>query len=280
MHPSSFTQLIAAAVSLPYTRNTMAKPKVVILRTAGTNCDEETAYAWQLAGAETQRLHVSALIAAPQRLREFDILTLPGGFSYGDDISAGKILANQLIHHLSNALQEFVSRGRLVLGICNGFQVLVKAGLLPGWPAANGQRQVVTLTQNDSARFEDRWIHMRSDARPNAFIPPGTIVALPIAHGEGKLVSVDAAVRERLRQEGHIALTYCDAQGRPGPYPVNPNGSEDDAAALTDATGRIFGLMPHPERYVQPTQHPEWTGQSTDRADGRIFFETALRSLK
>ena len=258
----------------------MAKPKVIILRTAGTNCDEETAYAWQLVGAETQRLHVSALIAAPQRLQEFDILTLPGGFSYGDDISAGKILANQLIYHLSNSLQEFVSRGGLVLGICNGFQVLVKAGLLPGWPAVNGRRQVVTLTQNDSARFEDRWIQMRSGTRPNAFIPPDTIVALPIAHGEGKLVSADSAVRERLRQGGHIALTYCDSQGRPGPYPINPNGSEDDAAALTDATGRIFGLMPHPERYVRPTQHPEWTRQPADHADGRLFFETALRSLR
>lgn len=258
----------------------MSTAKVIILRTAGTNCDEETAFAWELAGAQTQRIHVGELIAHPERLKEFDILTLPGGFSYGDDISAGKILANQLVHHFGEAVREFVGRGGLVLGICNGFQVLVKAGLLPGWAGENGRRQVVTLTQNDSARFEARWIRMRSSGRPNAFVPPGVIVSLPIAHGEGKLVSADAAVRERLNRDGHIALTYCDAEGRPGAYPINPNGSEDDAAALTDSTGRIFGLMPHPERYVQPTQHPEWTGRHGDKGDGRIFFESALKSLK
>jgi len=264
----------------------MSEPKVIILRTAGTNCDEETAHAWQLAGARPERVHVRELTQRPRRLQEFAILTIPGGFSYGDDISAGKILANQLIHHVAEAIREFVSGGRLVLGICNGFQVLVKAGLLPGGTAKTNAPadaiggQQVTLTQNDSARFEDRWVHLRSVERANAFLPADVILAMPIAHAEGKLVARDDAVRRRLVERGHVALSYCDADGRPGPYPINPNGSEADIAGLTDETGRILGLMPHPERHVYPTQHPQWTRRQTDQADGRILFETAVKNAK
>lgn len=278
----------------------MNQPKVLVLRTAGTNCDQETVYAWELAGAAPERLHVRELIDTPSTLNRFAILTIPGGFSYGDDISAGKILAMQLIHHLADSLRRFVDSGRLVLGICNGFQVLVKAGLLPGFandgPPSAGDRsgepakgrtspsrplsQTVTLTDNDSARFEARWIYLRSAARPNAFLPDERILALPVAHGEGKLVAANDEVRHRLRTGGHIALTYCDAEGRPGPYPINPNGSEDEIAGLVDATGRILGLMPHPERHVDPRQHPEWTRRNTDEADGRIIFQTAVKNAK
>jgi phosphoribosylformylglycinamidine synthase len=267
------------------------KPKVMILRTAGTNCDEETAHAWQLAGAEPERVHVRALIERPQSLEQSAILTIPGGFSYGDDISAGKILASQLMHHLADPLREFVADGKPILGICNGFQVLVKAGLLPG--GSPGQPQV-TLTLNDSARFEARWVHLRTwhdlpvrdftgkmpVPRDSPFLAGDRIITLPIAHGEGKLVAADDAARERLRTDGHIALTYCDAAGNPGPYPINPNGSDADIAGLCDTTGRILGLMPHPERYVHPTQHPAWTRQSGDRADGRILFESAVAWIK
>jgi phosphoribosylformylglycinamidine synthase len=273
----------------------MSKPKVLILRTAGTNCDAEAVHAWELAGAEPQRLHVNELIEQPQRLREFAILTIPGGFSYGDDIAAGKILARRMIDHLSDPIRDFVAADRLILGICNGFQVLVKAGLLPGFEESESSdgdadqsagaplgKQVVTLTNNDSARFEDRWIHMISSERGCAFVPPHIQVSLPIAHGEGKLVTMDNAIRARLRKGGHIALTYCDSNGEPGSYPINPNGSEDDIAGLCDRTGRVFGLMPHPERFVYATQHPEWTrrkGHPDDRTDGRIFFETAVKAV-
>jgi len=262
------------------------RPKVIILRTAGTNCDEETAHAWHLAGARPERVHVRELTERPEKLHEFAILTIPGGFSYGDDISAGKILANQLIHHLAEAIREFVSGGKLVLGICNGFQVLVKAGLLPGptaeleAPAEPVNDQQVTLTQNDSARFEDRWVHLRSGDQANAFLPADAILAMPIAHAEGKLVARNDAVRRRLIERKHVALTYCDAGGKPGPYPINPNGSEADMAGLTDATGRILGLMPHPERHVYPTQHPQWTRRQVDKADGRTLFETAVKNTK
>lgn len=261
----------------------MTDPKVLILRTAGTNCDEETAYAWEQAGARTQRVHVRELTDRPAMLGEFAILTLPGGFSYGDDISAGKILASQLTSHLADAVRSFVATGRLVLGICNGFQVLVKAGLLPGPAAQAGgdplADQSVTLTHNDSARFEARWVHLRS-SRESAFLPADTVLAMPIAHGEGKLVCRDDTVRRRLADDGHIALTYCDADGRPGPYPINPNGSEADIAGLTDATGRILGLMPHPERHVQPTQHPAWTSGPPACSDGRVLFECAVRTAR
>jgi len=256
----------------------MNRPKVIILRTAGTNCDEETAHAWELAGAEPERVHVRELIDQPARLSRYSILTIPGGFSYGDDISAGKILANQLVQYLAEAMAEFVSAGKLVLGICNGFQVLVKAGLLPGGDGKPIGPQVVTLTQNDSARFEDRWVHLRSGPRPNAFLPAGAVLTMPIAHGEGKLVAAGDQVLTRLGEKGHVALTYCDAAGRPGPYPVNPNGSEADIAGLTDATGRILGLMPHPERHLHPTQHPQWTRRPGARPDGRILFESAVRT--
>ena len=264
----------------------MSNPKVLVLRTAGTNCDEETAYAWQLAGAEPSRVHIRKLIERPDQLREYAILTIPGGFSYGDDISAGKILANQMVHHLSDAIREFVSAGRLVLGICNGFQVLVKAGLLPGSSAHGDQgtntfdRQSVTLTQNDSARFEARWICLRSAARASAFVPANITLTMPIAHGEGKLVAADDAVLKQMADGGHIALTYCDAAGRPGPYPINPNGSQADIAGLTDVTGRILGLMPQPERHVHETQHPEWTQPEAGRpslANGRIIFNSAVQ---
>jgi phosphoribosylformylglycinamidine synthase len=264
----------------------MSRPKVIILRTAGTNCDEETAHAWQLAGARPERVHVRELAERPDRLQEFAILTIPGGFSYGDDISAGKILANQLVHHLAGVIREFVSGGKLVLGICNGFQVLVKASLLPGGMAGSEAPadpigvQQVTLTQNDSARFEDRWVHLRSACRANAFLPADTILAMPIAHAEGKLVMRDDAVRRRLAEREHVALTYCDTDGHAGPYPINPNGSEADIAGLTDATGRILGLMPHPERHAYRTQHPQWTRRPTDQADGRILFETAVKNAK
>ena len=258
----------------------MSKPKVMILRTAGTNCDEETAHAWELVGADPQRVHVSELIGHPARLKEFAILTIPGGFSYGDDIAAGKILARQMLDHLADALREFVEAGRLVLGICNGFQVLVKAGLLPGGEDAPIGPQLVTLTNNDSARFEDRWVYLRSGDRATAFVPANIRVTLPIAHGEGKLVCRDDAVRERLRSSGHIALQYCDENGRPGPYPVNPNGSEEDIAGLVDRTGRVFGLMPHPERFVYREQHPEWTRRGDLPPDGRIFFETAMQNVR
>lgn len=262
------------------------RKRVIILRAAGINCDEETAYAWELAGAKAERVHIQRVIDSPAILDRYDAMTIPGGFSYGDDIAAGKIFANQLIHHLRDALHRFVEAGRPILGICNGFQILVRAGLLP---AIDGeQRQSVTLTNNDSGRFETRWIHLKTCTDRCVFLPPGTRLALPIAHGEGKLVPADAATLAALRNGGYVALRYCDEAGKPGPFPINPNGSVDDIAGLTDKTGRILGLMPHPERHVHPTQHPAWSAaraggvcdpDSSRIPGGRIIFESAVRYL-
>lgn len=252
--------------------------RVLILRTAGINCDEETAYAWELVGARAERVHVRRLIESPSLLDGYDALTIPGGFSYGDDLAAGRILANELNLHLAEPLRRFIERGRPVLGICNGFQVLVRAGLLPDLDG--DRRQTVTLTCNDSGRFEDRWIRVKACTDRCVFVPPGMQLALPIAHGEGKLVPADEATLGRLRSGGHVALRYCDRHGNPGPFPVNPNGSIDDIAGLTDRTGLILGLMPHPERHVEPSQHPAWTSGDPDATGaGRVIFESAMKYL-
>ncbi len=258
----------------------------MVLRAAGTNCDEETAFAWSLVGATPQRVHVNRVIERPEMLRDVQVLTIPGGFSYGDDVAAGRILANQLVHHLADELHRFVEAGKLVLGICNGFQVLVKAGLLPGpmngteHPADSTHRPV-TVFYNDSARYEDRWVHIRVDTDRCAFLKPGAILSIPVAHGEGKVVAADDATLNALRSGGYVAVRYVDQNGRPGGFPINPNGSQDDIAGLTDRTGRVFGLMPHPERHVHRTHHPSWSQRPADaEPDGQMVFRCAVEYLR
>ena len=254
----------------------MATPRAVVLRSAGTNCDLETQHALTLAGFEATRLHVFRLIEDPSVLQDAQMLVIPGGFSYGDDVAAGKILANQMLHRLAGPLNEFVQSDKLVLGICNGFQVMIKSGLLPEGQVIAGQaHQSATLGWNDSGRFEDRWIHLRCDSDRCVFIPPGQVLSLPIAHGEGKFIPADPQTLQRLREGGQIALRYVDSKGNAGPYPVNPNGSIDDVAGLCDPTGRLLGLMPHPERFVDILQHPQWTRGRVQKADGLILFERA-----
>jgi phosphoribosylformylglycinamidine synthase len=258
----------------------MATPKALVLRSAGTNCDRETQYALELAGFEAHRVHVFRLMENPAALKEYQFLVIPGGFSYGDDIASGKILANQMLHRLAEPLNEFVSAGKPMLGICNGFQIMVKSGLLPwGGVRPEEAHRDATLAWNDSGRFEDRWVHLRAEAGPCIFLPAGEIIALPIAHGEGKFVPRDEGILDRLRQGGQVALRYVDPQGRSGGYPVNPNGSVDDIAGVCDPTGRLLGLMPHPERFVDVTQHPRWTRGGIQRGDGILFFQRAMEYL-
>jgi phosphoribosylformylglycinamidine synthase len=259
----------------------MTTVRAVVLRAAGINCDLETQHALELAGASVQRIHMNRLKENPAVLNEFQILVLPGGFSYGDDVAAGKILANQILHHLRDAMRTFLEKGKLILGICNGFQVLIKTGLLPGFD--DGGLPSFTLTDNDSGRFEDRWVYLQPGTDRCVFLDPGRRIYLPIAHGEGKLVTRDQAALEKARQEGFVAFRYVDAEGKAGPFPVNPNGSVDDIAALTDSTGRILGLMPHPERFVRWTQHPHWTRLKINEqapADGMMIFTNAVRYIR
>jgi len=259
----------------------MATPKALVVRVAGTNCDVETQYALEQAGFDAERVHVFRLMEDPDRLKDYQFLLVPGGFSYGDDVGAGKILANQMLHRLAGPLNEFLADEKLVLGICNGFQVMLKSGLLP-WAGVSADKahRDATLAWNDSGRFEDRWVHLRCDSDKCVFLPKGEVISLPIAHGEGKFIPRDESVLSALRDGDQVAVRYVDADGDPGGYPVNPNGSIDDIAGICDPSGRLLGLMPHPERFVDVTHHPQWTRRKIDRADGKVFFQRAFEYLK
>lgn len=246
---------------------------VLLLRTAGTNCDEETQYAFEKAGARVERVHVNRLREEPGRLESAQILTIPGGFSYGDDLGAGKVLANELKHFLAEPLRAFLERGGLLLGICNGFQVLVKAGLLPGGDAR------ATLAGNTSARFESRWVNLEAVSEKTPFLKKGDRLLLPCAHGEGRFLPDRPETLAALERAGQVVLKYVDEEGRAGPYPVNPNGSAGDVAGLCDPSGRVFALMPHPERHVEFHHHPRWTREGKkvgDEGDGMRVFRNAV----
>lgn len=259
----------------------MKMPKVLVLRTAGTNCDKETAFAFECAKAKVDLVHINSLLIKKNPLDQYHILALPGGFSYGDDIAAGKILANELKNKLQKDLKEFIKRGKPIIGICNGFQILVKAGFLPG---NDNFKQEATLMINDSARFEDRWVHLKHEASNKQHaakciwtkdLPP--VIYLPVAHGEGKFVVKDESVLLKLKKNGQIVLKYSDANGKQASYPYNPNGSVEDIAGICDEAGLVFGLMPHPERHVQFTQHPHWTREKSGKvSDGLIIFKNAV----
>ena len=250
----------------------MPTPRVLILRAPGTNCDQETAFAFQQCGAEAELLHVNRVLESPAQLDNFQILCLPGGFSYGDDIAAGRILGNQFRHHLAESIGAFKEAGKLVLGICNGFQILLKAGMLldetPAGPDA-------TLTWNDSGKFEDRWVELHIAGQKCVFLKGLTSLYLPVAHAEGKIVFRDAATQQRLEQDQQLAVRYTGPNGVA--YPWNPNGSVANVAGMCDETGRVFGLMPHPERNVDVTHHPRWTrGEASAVPDGLAIFNNAV----
>ena len=258
----------------------MVEVKAIVLRAAGINCDMETEYALELAGAKAQRMHINRIIEDKTLLDEFQIIVFPGGFSYGDDVAAGKILANQIIHHLSEPIQKFIDDGKLVLGICNGFQVLVKTDILPGDNSTKHQEET-TITYNDSGKFEDRWVYLAPQTDKCIFIEPGRQIYLPVAHAEGKVVTRNTASLDKLKSEGLVAFKYVDKNGQEGDYPINPNGSTDSIAGLTDTTGRILGLMPHPERFVRPTQHPHWSRlKEKPASDGMTIFNNAVKYIQ
>lgn len=287
--PSTVTFLeTAKTVNDPSTR-------VLVLRAAGTNCDEETAFAFRCAGATVESLHVGTLLRGERQLDEFSILVIPGGFSYGDDLGAGTVLANQIACHLRESIARFVSAGRLVLGICNGFQVLVRLGLVPGW---DDDAKSVSLVANASGRFEDRWIDLRIDSEvcpflvgPDAPAQSGSpqLIRLPVAHAEGRFVVRDPDVLSRLREQGQVALTYVSPGAREGfadTYPANPNGSVQGIAGITNRQGNVLGLMPHPERFLRLLHDPSWTRRvragglpegERSAGDGFRFFERAVR---
>jgi len=274
--------------------------KVIVIRTAGTNCNEETAFAFSRSGAQVEQVHINALISGAKKLSDYHILALPGGFSYGDDIASGRILANELRLKLTKDIKQFIQAGKLIIGICNGFQILTKAGILPGlgWSSSSSSRtladarltltdvrnfgQEATLFNNDSAKFEARWVHLKMESRCLWTKGMSPQIYLPVAHGEGKFIPRDKKVMDALIGNNQIVMRYCAPDGGKPSYPENPNGSMDDIAGICDTTGRVLGLMPHPERHFLFEQHPSWTRLAKKSAfgDGAKIFENGVNYVK
>jgi phosphoribosylformylglycinamidine synthase len=257
-----------------------AEPRILVVRTAGTNCDAETAFAFQQAGAESVVLHANEVVAHPDRIRDVHGLVIPGGFSHGDDLGAGTIFGSRIRTRLADSIRRLVDRGGVVLGICNGFQVLVKTGLVPGFDGS--MERTVTLASNTSNRYEDRWVTLEVTTERSVFVRRGERYHVPVAHAEGRLVPLSEEVRRRLHADGQVALRYVGPDGgHPAPYPWNPNGAVDDIAGITDPTGRILGLMPHPERHQFPWQSPTFHRSGPSRVpDGLRLFRHAVDHLR
>jgi phosphoribosylformylglycinamidine synthase subunit PurQ / glutaminase len=244
-------------------------------------------------------LHINRLLEQPSLYTQYQILCIPGGFSFGDDIASGRILANLIRHHLADALHEFKAAGKLILGICNGFQVLVKTDILLAQDRRRGPP--ATLTWNCSGKFEDRWVRLKTEGTKCVFLDGIDTMYLPVAHGEGRFAARSSDVLDDLDQAGQLVLRYASDMTETSPkettsehllrepqtdagsvaYPENPNGAERDVAGVCDSSGRVFGLMPHPERHVDPTQHPRWTrGEAKTPGDGLRVFENAVRCFR
>lgn len=267
----------------------MEKPKALVLTGYGINCDFETQFALASNGAIAKRVHINDLISGKEKLEDFQIFGLPGGFSYGDDISAGKVLANKIRTNLKEQIQQFIKDGKLVFGFCNGFQIMAKAGLLP-YPS-NSLEQTVTLTNNDSNRYEDRWVFLKSQGSNCVFTKGIDLLYLPVAHGEGKFYAGEKALKE-LETQKQIVFKYADSEGNPASnaFPLNPNGSLQDIAGICDKTGRIFGMMPHPERCLSVFNKPDWgflkekalrNGSRLEaKGEGNLIFKNAVEFVK
>lgn len=262
--------------------------KALVLSGFGLNCDNETLYALELAGATAVRTHINELISGNVSPTDFQIMVFIGGFSWGDDHGAGVVQAVRLKNNIGDNLLEFIEKGNLVLGICNGFQTLVNLGLLPGFDH-DYQARSVALTFNDCGNFRDQWVNLAVNQKaPCVFTQDLDKIELPVRHGEGKFYTDDLTLR-RLQEDHQIVLQYTSQDGRPaqGQFPDNPNGSIRDIAGICDPTGRIFGLMPHPEAFLHPTSHPDWTRHreaakrrqtswTETASSGRVVFQNAV----
>jgi len=256
------------------------KPKTLVLTGYGINCDYETQHAFNLVGADAKRVHINDIIDKLESLDEYHILAFPGGFSFGDDISSAKVLANKIKFNIFDELQKFIDDGKVIIGICNGFQAMVKLGILPAFER-NYKKQTTTLTFNDSGRFEDRWVYMKANPKSRCIFTKGIDnLYLPVRHGEGKFVTSNVFL-QKLNKNNQIALRYVDEKGNLAGYPWNPNGSLENIAGICDETGRIFGLMPHPEAYLHMTNHPRWTREKlADEGMGVKIFRNAVEFIK
>ncbi|WP_243373537.1 phosphoribosylformylglycinamidine synthase subunit PurQ [Geotalea sp. SG265] len=271
----------------------MANAKALIITGNGTNCETEAAHACRLGGFDEAHIaHISDLLSGEVRLDDYHFLNLTGGFLDGDDLGSAKAQANRLRHarikdgneHLFEQLQRFIDAGKLVLGVCNGFQLLVKMGLLPGF-SNNGRQQVATLTFNDSGRFQDRWVYLKNNTASGCIFTYGVEkgLYLPIRHGEGKFVVDCPETLERIVNGNLDVLVYSDPAYTSATmeFPLNPNGSVNGIAGICSESGRIMGLMPHPEAFVNRVQHPRWTREELpEDGDGLILFKNAADYVK
>jgi phosphoribosylformylglycinamidine synthase len=237
----------------------MSKPRVLVLTGYGINCDYETEFGFNLAGALAERVHINSLIMGEKNLRDFQILAFPGGFSFGDDVASGKVLATKSKVKLGDEIHEFIERGGLIIGICNGFQVLAKFGILSDQPAEKYEQRI-TVTYNDSSRYEDRWVWLKRVSKKCVWLDGIDGMYLPVAHGEGKFFA-EENVLNAIMSNDQVAFVYArqDLSPAQGEYPLNPNGSQMDIAGVCDPSGRILGMMPHPERFLSFYNHPRWT---------------------
>lgn len=257
----------------------MSTPRVLILRAPGINRDADAAQAIELAGGAPALVHVNRIAEGSVNLADYAMLVIPGGFSYGDHLGAGRLLAVDLAHRLADELRAFVAAGKPVIGICNGFQVLVKAGVLPGWGAAADHAPIaVTLTDNASEQFECRWVHLTAEPASPCIFTQGLErpIEVPVAHGEGRIAVGSGNDLAALEAQHLIALRYvADAAG--AAYPANPNGSPHGIAGICNPQGNVLGLMPHPENAVRPHQHPRWTREPRrSEGDGLVIFRNAV----
>ncbi len=269
----------------------MKTVRALVLTGNGINCEREMAHACRLAGAEADVAHMAEVFAGRVGLDRYHFLNLPGGFSDGDDLGSAKACAVRFKYapvggrggaRFLEHLLRFVEEGKLVLGVCNGFQLLVKLGLLPALDRVYA-RQTASLTHNDSGRFEDRWVSLAVNSNsPCVFTRGMDSLYSPVRHGEGKFVPGDDGLMRRLEEENLVALRYADAAGKPTlAYPDNPNGSAGAVAGLCDPTGRVFGLMPHPEAYLHRTNHPRWTRESLpEEGQGVRIFRNAVAFVR
>ncbi|WP_027714090.1 phosphoribosylformylglycinamidine synthase subunit PurQ [Desulfuromonas sp. TF] len=271
----------------------MAKEvRAMVIAGNGTNCEREVANACRLAGAEVVDIvHIAELLAGRARLDDYHFLNLAGGFLDGDDLGSAKAGANRFLHapvagsdeHLADQLQRFVDEGKLIMGVCNGFQLMVKMGLLPGL-GREYRNQTTTLTFNDSGRFEDRWAYLKVDPQSPCIYTRGLSgIYLPVRHGEGKFVASSEEVLNEIESKSLSVLKYSDSDYAVPTmeYPLNPNGSMNAIAGICDETGRLFGLMPHPEAYVHRTHHPRWTREELpEEGMGLLLFQNAVRFVR
>lgn len=271
----------------------MATVRALIITGFGINCEEEMAAAYRLAGGEPTIVHINDVFGGDCSIHDFDVLNFPGGFSFGDDLASGKVFSNKIKYKklpsgsvLLDEIKQFLADGKYILGICNGFQMLVRMGLLPD---SNGKVEPeATLATNNSGKYEDRWVYCKvNPAAQTPFLKDIDVMALPVRHGEGKLLFLDEATRTAAQDKKLHCLTYVDAAGNPASgYPQNPNGAELNCAGLTNSTGQVFGLMPHPEAYLSLYNHPNWgqllrqDAQRTEEGEGLKIFTNIVTHIR